>query len=41
MPKSVAADGGKTLMVLTTGDYNKQDPATGMYTMIMVPATLN
>ena len=39
--KSVSVDGGRTLMIATTGDYNMQNPGTGDYTLILVPATLN
>jgi hypothetical protein len=37
MPKSVAADGGQTFTLLTTGDYN----VSSQYTMYIVPVTVN
>lgn len=37
--KSVQVDGGHTLTLLTTGNYNA--PAHAQYTMYIVPATLN
>jgi hypothetical protein len=41
MPKSVSLDGGRNISVLTTGDFQFQDPATGEYNLILVPLTLS
>jgi hypothetical protein len=41
MPKSVTATGGgATATILTTGDYNNQNAATGDYTLTMIPLTI-
>jgi hypothetical protein len=41
IPKSVSADGGRTVMITCAGDYNNQDPQTGDYTLTLVPVTLS
>lgn len=38
--KSVSVDGGQTVTIATVGDFTNQDPATGTYTLIIVPATI-
>lgn len=41
IPKSVSVDGGRTLWIATAGDYFAEDPATGDYTLTLVPVTVN
>lgn len=41
IPKSVSVDNGKTVTLIVSGNYASQDPATGEYTLQLIPATFN
>jgi hypothetical protein len=41
IPQSLAPDGGRTAMIAAAGDHTSQDPATGDYTLTLVPLTLS
>lgn len=40
MPKSLQTDGGLTATLSMSGDFNSQDPATGLYTLTLLPVTI-